>query len=219
MPAKGKKSKVPKDVKKYVDRKLDEQIQDKKVTYEFSNNIGTAGIILPIGLLSRGESQWTRDGSSVSPKWMKIKGFLHGQETAATVRVITGVYEPIAGALPPVQAIINSVDNAGTITFSAYSGYNQVSRTNFTVKSDHLYHLSGFNASENLVPERSYMNPIVHVFNQHVKLNKKLYYSLTGNTGTITDVNNNLPFVLIISDNNTNLVAYNMSVEFCYEDA
>lgn len=215
-----KPKKVPKQIKKYVKKEIDRAIQDKTVSYVYQNNVGTAGIILPVGFLTKGDDQWERIGSAIRPKYLTIRGAIAGEETFAIVRVICGYFKAVNGVLPAVTTVLRHSSSAGAGNTSVYSPYNQVANDQFVIYSDKSYTLSGFNVAQNNAgTETSYVNPKVVLINKRIKMKRRIQYTTTGNAGDITDVTSGLPFVLIISDNNTNLPAYDMNLSLTYEDA
>lgn len=199
---------------KKVKRLLDSRIQDKSVTYTFTNNVGTAGVVLPIGSLTKGDNQYQRQASVIRPKHMHIRGHIKGAETQSDMRVIMGVYKPVQGALPSVAQILGSVDLLGNVTQTTYSSYNQFARENVIIKYDRIHKLSGFIDSG-----ASDANINTVAFNKRIKLSKNIIYSLTGNAGTVADINNNMPFILLLPTNNVNLPTYDIKAELVFEDA
>lgn len=222
-PALGKNQK--KEISKMINRKIDAAISDKTVRYVYNSNVGTAGVVLPAAFLTKGTSQWNRIGEEIRGKKMHVTGSLRGDSTPAAMRVITGFYKTARGNLPVVADILQSYNNAGAVSNSIRADYNPENRHDFIIFDDTTYTLSGFTgisrlaAGSNLQTADSYAQSKQVWIDKWYKCHHKTTYYYNSNVGTIADVEEGLPFVLLISDNNTNLATYDLSIKYTFEDA
>lgn len=197
----------------------------KKVSYNFSSNIGSAGIILPVAFLTKGVEQYQREGTKILPDYMEWRGVFKGDSTPAVMRVILGVYHEVGGTLPAVSDILQHVINTGTANTTYNAPYNINKRSEFRILSDRMLYLSGFTGISRLAagtPNQTadtFANAKGSIYHKKVKLRGSVRYTLAGNAGTIADVQDGLPFMLLITDNNTNLPTYDIRCDFAFRDA
>lgn len=214
-----------KEVIKIVNRKIDAAVSDKTVRYVYNSNIGTAGVVLPAALLTKGTEQWQRIGTFIRGKKIHLTGSLRGDSTPAAMRVIVGLYKTARGVLPTVADVLQSYNNAGAVSNSIRADYNPENRTDFIIFDDKTYTLSGFAGTSRLAAGTSIQTADSFPQSKQVWIDKwykchhKTSYYYNANAGTIADVEEGLPFVLVISDNNTNLPTYDLSIKYTFEDA
>lgn len=231
MPKKGKSVLVTKkDVAKMIDNALDEAVDDKVVRYFYASNVGTAGVILPANFLKKGTEQFQRIGTKIQNKAVHVRGQLRGDSVACVMRCIIGFYKSVpqvggVGTLPSVTDILRTENSAGTATTGYRSEYNPENRANFIIYSDRTYSLSGFAGISRLAagtPNQtadSYTQSKFVILDERHRIPHKTTYVPGSDTGLIADVFEGLPFMLLISDNNTNLPTYEVTLNSFYEDA
>lgn len=219
------KPKQKAEVKRMLKSALDDAIDDKIVHYNFTSNVGTAGVVLPMALLTKGTEEYQRIGTKIAGKSITVRGYIRGDSSAAVMRVIVGFYESVGGVLPTPTSILRSVTAAGTAALAYKADYNYDKREDFRILYDKCHPLSGFAGVSRLAAGSaiqtadSYQNVKWPCLEIHVKCKHKTSYLVAGNAGTIADVETGLPFVLLISDNNTNLPTYDLSCIYRFEDA
>lgn len=213
------KPKAKKEVRKIAKQVVAAAIIDKQATYNFTANVGTAGIVLPIGLMIKGDSAWQRQGAKIRCKSIHTRGQIKGDSTAAVMRVIHGVYKEPNGVLPTVTEILQSVSAAGALSVTYKSPYNYNNRQGFTIKSDKSYALSGFTTTTNGAALTSFSQEKFAVLNEYHKMSNNIVYTQAGDAGTIADVDSGLPFICLVSDNNTNLATYDLGCTLSFENA
>lgn len=165
---KSNKTKVPKAVKQYVNRKLDEAIEDKFVQYNLDDDmgVGTQGLVLtpssstyPLGYklntpLSQGTGSNQRVGDMVKLKkvLLKLQLILNGAAQTGTVDVPMCIRMIIAERIDGANSLPTFTDmnnlfkyNAGTNTpFLSGSGLALLNRPNrelWKVYKDKVYKL------------------------------------------------------------------------------
>lgn len=212
--------------KVYVKKAIRNMNVTKQVSYNFSSNVGTAGIVLPIGLLLKGTEQYQREGTLVKPTSLSVRSQIYGDSVACVMRKIVGFYKNVSGVLPAVSDVLQHVINSGGTGTTYNSPYNINKRKEFTILSDELIKLSGFGGISRLAAGTSnqtadsYPNNMWYEKHQTFKMTgHDIRYTLTGNAGTIADVQDGLPFVLLIADENTSLPNYDIRAELRFTDA
>lgn len=141
------------------------------------------------------------------------------------MRYIVGLYKTSRGVLPTVGDILQTYNNAGAVSNSIRADYNVSNRGDFIIFDDTTYTLSGFTGISRLAAGTSVQTADSYAHSKQVWIDKwykchhKTTYYYDQDDGDIGDVEEGLPFVLLISDNNTNLATYDLSLKYTFEDA
>lgn len=190
----------------------------KQVSIQYSNNVGTAGVILPFAFPTTGDTQYQRQGSSIKNERLEIKLGIAAAQTQVFCRVIVGRTTNVAGALPAVADIIAGRDNAGTALTDLVRSPIRLNKKNFKIISDRTYALKG--AMSDSVPATD------NVYNDNRSIVKRIKckgykteYGAVANAGNIADVQSGLYWVLLVTDNNTNLMTYVATLTTNFVDA
>lgn len=199
-------------------KKLKELIPPtKQCGVQYSNTIGSAGVILPMPCPIQGSTQYQREGTNIKIQRWETRLAITGAQEAGMVRVIHGRWKVTsqaggAGVLPLVNNILQTKDYGGTDLSAGFmAGYNYTKRNNYKILSDKTY------------PINVFTNAAIYQHTQvlHKKFNckgAKTQFINNSNTGDYTSLNNGMYFMLIISEPNNNLPAYVVTQTIDYTD-
>lgn len=203
---------------KKVNKALSLAPSQKQVSIQYSNNVGTAGVILPFAFPTQGDTQYQRQGSSIRNEKLEIRLGLFAQETNLHCRVIVGRSTQVAGVLPTVAEIIAGRDSGGNALTDLVRAPIRLNKKNFRVISDKTYALKG--SMSDSVPATDRVFTDTRAIIKRIKAKGyKTEYGAVANAGTIADVQSGLYWVLLVSDNNTNLMQYVSTLTTNFIDA
>lgn len=190
----------------------------KQVSIQYANNVGTAGVILPFPFPTQGDTQYQRQGSSIRNEKLEIRMGISASETEVQARIIVGRSTQVGGVLPTVAEIIAGRDNTGTALTDSVRAPIRLNKKNFRVISDKTYALKG--TMSDSVPATDNVYSDSRAIVKHIKCKGyKTEYGAVANAGTIADVQSGLYWVLIVTDNNTNLMTYVATLTTNFVDA
>lgn len=166
-----------KSIKKYISKTVEHKYKD---TDRASTTVDATGNVYCLSVIPQGDTDSQRNGDSVMPVYLRVKGSCHGADSSNVMRVILIRWHPDSASVgdPALTDILQST--ILSTTNAPYAPYIHDKRNQFTVLSDRRYTLMGS------VDSSKYISSFdIKVNLKRRKLMKKLIYTASdGTTGT-----------------------------------